>query len=541
MLGAYASFSVAEYGCWIAMLVYGDAQYGSKGATAMVLVQLVPSILLTPYSGSLADRLPPARVLKASYMVQAALLGAAACDVALHGPAPVVFVLAACATFALDVVRPARAALLPHLARTPTELTTANVLTGWIEGAGFLVGPALFGLIMATGGVRSAIVVGAAANVIAATLLVSRGNAGARPAGAGAAEREPTVLACLRTASSTPATQLLLVLTAFCYALLGALDIFCVLLAADVFHLGRGGAGFLNAAIGAGATVAGLATFALAGRPHLARLTTGSLVAAIAALVLIGASPPVAGTAGLLAVVGFMGTVFVTVSRTLLQRVASPDATGATFAAIGAVMNFGLATGAVVVQAAIAIGGLRTAFFALPVVGAVLLALTWWRLRAADEAASIPQVEIRLLRSLSLFAHLSTPVLENVARQLHAVSAPPGAVLVREGELGDRYDAVADGRLRVTRDGALLRTLGRGTGFGEIALITASPRTATVTAETSVLVYSIDKDAFLGVIAGSLPSRAAADHLIASYADPALSRLTGSGPLEDPSGAIEST
>lgn len=538
MLGAYAIFSIAEFGVWIVMLVYANARYGSVGAMAMVLVQLVPSMLLTPYSGSLADRLAPDRVLRASYLAQAALLGLAGATIAVSGPAPVVFALASAATIALDIIRPAQAALVPELARTPTELTTANVLGGWIDGAAYLAGPAVLGGVMTVGGVGAATIAAAGINLFAALLMRHDGEVSStqRADDPGAPPRL-RVMDDLRAAFATPTTKLLVVLTGFYYLMIGALDMICVLLAASLFHLGRGGAGYLNSAIGCGATVAGLATLTLAGRQRLAGVTVASLVAAIAALALIGAFPPVGVTIALLAVIGFMGTVFLTVTRTFLQRVAPPDSTAATFAAIEAVMSFGLAAGAVVVQVGIGIAGLHAALFALPVLGAVLIALTSWRLRAIDQTTVVPHVEIHLLRSIPIFSPLATPVIEGVARQLRPLSVPAGTAVVREGEVGDRYYAVADGHLSVTRGGTLLRTLSRGSGFGEIALIARSERTATVTADSKALLYGLDKDPFLRIMTGSVPSRTATDRVIAAYADPTLSDIDGEATTDSPGSA----
>ncbi len=84
----------------------------------------------------------------------------------------------------------------------------------------------------------------------------------------------------------------------------------------------------------------------------------------------------------------------------------------------------------------------------------------------------------------------------------------------RDGD-GDRYYTIAEGELDVFVDGARVRTLRRGDGFGEIALLHDLPRTATVQATTPVTLYALDKEPFLEVVTGH-PVTSTAAHAIAA-------------------------
>ena len=97
-------------------------------------------------------------------------------------------------------------------------------------------------------------------------------------------------------------------------------------------------------------------------------------------------------------------------------------------------MDLGLVLGAVLVQVSIAAGGLRAALLAPAVIAATLVAGLWRRLDKLDEGASVPQVEIRLLRSISIFAALPPPALEGIARELEPVSVTAGSTLFHEGD-----------------------------------------------------------------------------------------------------------
>jgi cGMP-dependent protein kinase 1 len=88
-------------------------------------------------------------------------------------------------------------------------------------------------------------------------------------------------------------------------------------------------------------------------------------------------------------------------------------------------------------------------------------------------------------------------------------------VIIEEGEVGDSFYAVRSGQLRVYEQGRLVRTMGPGTYFGEIALLLDVPRTATVQAITPVRVFRLDREGFDRVMATSF-KRGTLDPMISS-------------------------
>lgn len=523
VLAGYFLFEVAEYTIWIGLLVYAFGHGGATGSLVIALVQLVPSAALAPVLGALTDLRRPDRVLVASYVALAATSCGLGVAIVARFPAVVVFLLAPLTTASLTASRPAQAALLPALVRTPDELTAANVMTGWGEAVGNVGGPALAGVLIALHGAALAIEVSAAMMIASSFLAV----AGLRRAPLVASQAEapagqvPPLGVLARNAAlvrQSPATLVLVAVHGYYYLIVGAVEIIAVVLATSVLHLGLSGVGYLTTALGGGTLLAGAVTVTLVGRIRLAGVLLSAMVAAGVALGVLGLVPRVVDAFVLLTMVGLAGSVFDVTGRTLLQRAAPADSIAGAFSLLEGVMNLGIAIGALVARGALALGGARVALLAVAALTLLAASVCRRPLRAIDASAIVPQVEIRLLRSIPIFAALPTPALEGVARELVGMRAPAGTVVVREGDAGDRYYAIADGDLAVTRQGRHLATLSRGEGFGEIALVHDVPRTATVTAVADCLLYGLDQGSFRAVVTGWAPAGEAARALAARRA-----------------------
>ncbi len=511
----YALFGTAELAIWIALLVYAYDHGGTAATTTMVLVQLLPCVLLGPLLGAYADRHRPQRVLTGGYALQVVAMDAVATAMVMHAPVATIFVLAPLTALSFTVTRPAQAALFPAVVRTAEELTAANVMCGWTSGAAALLGPALAGVGLALHGPALVVIVTTVLSALALVLVSKvRGLPETEVPGGVAPVPSPhratDVIATLRAGlranlaalRTSPPLRILLSLHAFYYVLVGAVDVLCVVLAASYLHMGAGGAGYLNASFGAGALLAGFVTAFLVGRRRLKNTLVLALLASVFALALVSTQQKVALALLLLAATGLAGSIFDVSGRTLLQRSAPADAVAGFFSLLEALMDLGLALGAVLVQVTITLGGIRAALVAPAIVAGLLVAALWSRLRRLDQAAVVPHMEIRLLRAIPIFAVLPAPTIEGIARELELVSVPSGTTLFHEGDPGDRYYAVAAGSLEVTRRGVVVHTVTRGQGFGEIALIRDVPRSASVTALTEATLYALRKDLFVQTVTG---------------------------------------
>jgi CRP-like cAMP-binding protein/Zn-dependent protease/multisubunit Na+/H+ antiporter MnhG subunit len=107
------------------------------------------------------------------------------------------------------------------------------------------------------------------------------------------------------------------------------------------------------------------------------------------------------------------------------------------------------------------------------------------------------------LRVLPAFAALEPDELSEILEHGRWVNVAPGEAILEQGEEGDAFYAISSGQVDVVQDGTLVRTLGPGAHFGEIALLEKVPRTAGVLARTPVRAFRLDRDGFDGLMAGA--------------------------------------
>jgi MFS family permease len=519
---AWAGSMIGTWAYGVGLVVFAYEAGGATAVGAIGCARWGAAALAAPLTGVLGDRYPRARVMVAADAIRAAALVAAATVVFGGGSVWIVYVLSGIVAVTATAFRPAQAALVPSLARTPDELTAANVVATTIESAGIFVGPALGAALLAISSTGVVFAVTAATFVWSAALVL---RIAPRPAPGPdpqeRPEREPFLAHAaggFRAIAADRGLRVLVGLFAAQTFVMGALSVLVVVASIEVLGLGRSGVGILNSALGVGGLLGALAAAAFVGRERLAVGFGLGIVLWGLPIALVGAWPNAVLAVVLLACVGVGNTVVDVAGMTLLQRAAPDEVLARVFGVLEGLIVGSIALGAGAAPLAIAAFGPRGALLATGAFLPVLALLTWRRLAAIDAKATPPLARVELLRAIPIFAPLPAPTLERLASRLDPLRVETGTEIIRAGDAGDRFYIVESGEVEVVPTGQPPSVHGPGASFGEIALLRDVPRTASVRARADTELLALARDDFLAAVNGDPESRQAADMV-------ALSRL----------------
>jgi MFS family permease len=500
------SFGASWTAEWAFTVALGVVAFDHGGAAAVGLVAFVrtaPSALLSPIGSALGDRVKRDRVLLWSCLIRAAATAAAALLLALESPVVGVYALAVVATAAFTVFRPVHSALLPALCRTPLELTSANVVRGLIDSLSTLLGPLAAALLLGFGSPAAVIAFVAVLSAWSGALLLGLSyepppRAAPQPLARIVHETAEGFRALRRRREAGVVVGLALaqVFTR------GCLNVFLVVVALDLLETGEPGVGVLTAAIGAGAVAGSLGASVLVSGRHLAVIEGIGVALWGLPLILSGAFPYEPVVLALMCVVG-VGNALVDVGLfSLVPRLVPEELLARAFGAAESLIALTVALGSLVTPLVIELLGIRGAMAVLGLVAPLCVALAWRRLRAVDSSLAHRDEEIEVLRTVEMLHPLPMPAIEHLAVHIGHARVEPGREVFRQGQRGDRFYVIKQGEADVIGDGRLVRTIGPGEGFGEIALMRDTVRTATVRARTPLHLYTLERRHFVFTVGG---------------------------------------
>jgi MFS family permease len=511
------AFAITAYWAFIiALSVYAYDEGGAAAVGLVGLVRVLPAFVAAPFAGVLGDRYRRERVMFVITLSRAVSMGATAGAIFAGSPIWLVYTLAGAVALTASMVRPMQSALLPQLARTPEELTAANLVLTTIESSGIFLGPAIGGLLLAATNTETVFAAAAGSFALSALLVAAIKVEGIveRTRHEGGFLRE--FFAGFGAIGKDRNLRLIIGLYGAQTLIAGALNVLIVVAALELLDLGEAGVGFLNSAVGVGGLFGALAAFALVGRQRLASDFGLGLILWGFPIALIGVFPNPTIALVLLGIVGVGNTVVDVAALTLLQRTVPDEVLTRVFGVVQSVFVATLGLGAIAAPLMTGTIGIRWAMVVTGAVLPVLAGLVWRRIRALDDEALAPTRELAFLRAIPLFKPLPAPAIDQLASHLIPLQATAGDEIVRQSEPGDRFYVIASGEVEVLVDGRPSGVFGPGDHFGEIALLRDVPRTATVKARTGTELYALERDEFLSAVTGHAASAEAADAIVAS-------------------------
>jgi MFS family permease len=502
---------ISGIGDWlylVAILVVVYAESSSPVLLGIVgAARILPYVLLSVPAGMAADRFDRRMVLLVTDVARGVLMVVLAAAVILGAPTVVIVAVSILAACFSTFFGPAIAALLPMLV-DERDLGPANSAWATLDNVAFIVGPALAGILLATGRLELAFLLNAVSfGAVAFVLWRLPVPSAASAAGAGTGDDAVTPpKAGWRELVRPLAGPFILDSTTSVVG--GGLGVITVILAVEVLGAGDEGTGFLNAATGVGGVVAGVLGGALLARRLGVPLLIGGVAGGIGlAWLAIAGNLFVAMLAIGVATAGLL--LLDVINTTLIQRIVPDELRGRAMGVLQTTSAVLYSLGSLAIPILASLVGVAPVLIGCAVISALGVAVALALTEGRAGAAPIDPTRLRLLEQ-PIFSGLPAARLEAAARQLIEVPMRAGGVIVRQGDPADRFYILATGTVRVTQtpDGGgedvHLRDLHAGDVFGEIGLLQRSRRTATVTAVTPGLLLALDAEAFHDLV-GSGP------------------------------------
>ncbi len=503
---------LAEWGSGVAVLVYAHERGGATATGLASLALLATPVVGAPLAGMLANSRRAGAMRLVGLIVQAGAYAAASVAAFVGAPTTAVVAATVVAFVAIETLRPTTAVLLPSLVNTSRQLSQGNLWVANGESACGLLGSLAAAGLLALDGPGAALAGAAAVLALSTVVSAISIDFGPVPRPRSRAELRPDrmMVETLAVMRQRPWSLGVLSTVSARNILLGALDVVLVVAAFEILELGPSGPGVLEALVGAGALASMVAATVVVRRERLQPALVASMIAAAGLCLVLAATFTLPIAIVVLPVLGMSLSLLDNLSRMLLQRSAEPAALGAVFSLAGLIAGLGQLSGSAIAQGVIAVASVEAAMAVLAGAMMLILALAWRSLRHADNEAAVPVVEMALLRGMPMFSPMPAMDLEVVSRLAQHLDVAQGDTVIVQGDPGDTFYAVVSGEFDVVMSGELVRSVSRGGWFGEVALLSDRPRTASVVATSPGSLLVIERVPFLTAVSGDHASMSAA-------------------------------
>lgn len=506
LIAAWGLSVVAETAGLVALMVLAFETGGAALVAVFGAVRALPVLLVGPTVIGRSDRGRRERWVLGTLLARALLIAAAVGFTLVDRPLAAL-VCGAGASVVFTTHRPLNAAVMPAIARTPAELTSANAASAFAESAGALVGPVVAAIGLSVWG-PSAVLTGCAVLALtAAGALAGVRAVGVQAAGSGAVSLRGVAAELSDGFRVLRDPPLLLSLTVLQTAARGILLVAVVVLAVDEFSLGEPGVGWLTSMLGVGGLAGALVAAWKVSSTRLARAVVVGAALWGAPMVVVGLTAEAVVAFAVFAVIGVGNSILDVGVFTLVARMAPRERLGRVFAALEVAIVVSVSVGSLLAGALIPTIGVRDVLLGAGTV-LVLASVGFWRQARRVDSREVAPPNLGRMRACSALSGMPLVAIEHVAARAQERRFDVGEDVVVQGAEGSEFFVITSGQAQVTVDGRLVGRLEEGDGFGEVALLRHVPRTATVTAVRPMTTLVVDRTDFMTYIAGN-PSTAA--------------------------------
>lgn len=519
LVRALLSFGLAFTAEWAFTVAIGLVAFADGGALAVGvigLIRLLPAALLAPIITAYADRMPREKVMVASSAIRGLATLAAAPVLLTGGSTVVVYVLAIVSTIAFTPFRASHSALMPSLCRTPDELTSVNVVRGALDSISVIVGPFIAALLVAVADVAAVFVfAGVCALLSAALVLGLRYERITQPTTGRNLSAE--VRQGWAGVTGNPGVGVVIGFVVLQTVIRGAFSVLVIVVAIDLLNGSEASVGVLQGAVGIGALVGSLLCTLMVGNRAMTRWLGIAVVLWGAPMALMGVLPYYVIALFAAGVIGVGNALVDVTAFTLLARMVPNAVMARVFGVLESLGALGAGLGSLLAPVLIAQFGAEGALVAVGTLAPIACLVWWRRLTLIDRSVAVRTDDIALLRQVAMLRPLPVPVLESLAQGTTHHELAAGRTVFTAGEIGNSYYVVAAGSVEVRDGEELVRTMGPGEGFGEIALLGDTTRTMTVRAAEPLQVLKISRAIFLPAVTSIRGARSAAEATRLAY------------------------
>jgi predicted MFS family arabinose efflux permease len=523
--GALVRLLVGEFissiGDWLYLVALLVVVYERSNDAALLGIvgaaRVLPYVVFSVPAGYIADHYDRRLVLLSTDIARGTIMVALSLLVAFEGPLWAIVALSILATCFSSFFGPTIGAFLPTLVGDESRLGPANSAWASLDNLAFIVGPAIGGLLIAASGLSLAFALNAISFAVVAVILWRlprgrRSDDGAAAPGPGDEGAAPSVVAATEQRYLVPLVGLgtLNVVSSFAF---GGLSILTVVLAGSAFGASEAATGYLNAAIGVGGVVGAILAGGLVLRPRLAPALVGGAILLAIGLAVLGVVGSLGPALVAMAVASAGSLTVEVVDATIFQRIVPDAVRGRALGVIATVATLAYAGGAFALPTLagpVGVGGVLIGSAVVVVVAAVVAGVLIGS--AGTRAADPDETVLRRVAGLPVFAGVGPARFEAILGRRRIRDVTGGEVIIRQGDPADRFYVILDGDFDVSRiaEGSSngtpehLRTLGRDDVFGELGLLTGTPRSATVAARSAGRLLELEGTDFLELV-GSGP------------------------------------